>query len=134
LNIRIAAVGALSAALIAGGATAANAAVPAQHSSAHRPVAVKQAAASGISIKASTTRVRAGQPVTFTGRASGLKNGSKVTLQEQVRGRWVSLAASTAVDHSNSYRITAKLRSKGKQMLRAVDGRTVSSSVTVVVY
>jgi plastocyanin len=129
--MRIAAVAALSAALVAGGATAANAAVPAQNLSAHRAVAVKQA--SSINIKASTTRVKAGKTVTFTGRTSGLKQGSKVTLQEKVAGRWVSLAGTT-VNHGNDYRITAKLGSKGKQTLRVVDGQTVSSPVTVVVY
>jgi type IV pilus biogenesis protein CpaD/CtpE len=134
LNIRIAAVGALAAALLAGGATAANAAVPAQHFSTNRAVAAKHAPAPSISIAASTTRVRAGKSVTFTGSTSGLQNGSTLTLQEQVRGRWVSLSASTTVKRSNSYRITGTLSSKGKQTLRVVDGRTASPSVTVAVY
>ena len=131
MNIRIAAVAALSAALIAGGATTASAAVPAQQLSANRSVAVKLAPS--VSIKASATRVKAGKTVIFTGRTSGLKNGSKVTLQEKVGNRWVSLA-STTVSRSNDYRITGKLSSKGKQALRVVDGTTASSTVTVVVY
>jgi hypothetical protein len=45
----------------------------------------------------------------------------------------VSLA-STTVNRSNDYRITAKLGSKGKQTLRVVDASTVSSSVAVLVY
>jgi hypothetical protein len=131
VNIRIASVALLSAALIAGGATAANAAVPTQQLSAHRSTAVKTAPS--VSIKASATRVKAGKTVTVTGRISGLKSGSKVTLQENIRGRWVSLA-STTVNRSSDYRITAKLGSKGKQTLRVVDASTASSSVTVVVY
>jgi hypothetical protein len=131
VNIRIAAVAMLSAALVAGGATAANAAVPTQQLSANRSIAVKMAPS--VSIKASATRVKEGKTVTVTGRISGLKSGSKVILQEKVKGRWVSLASAT-VNRSNDYRITAKLGSKGKQTLRVVDASTASSSVTVVVY
>jgi hypothetical protein len=131
VNIRIAAVGVLSAALVATGATAASAAVPTQQLSAHHSIAVKMAPS--VSIKASATRVKAGKTVTVTGRISGLKSGSKVTLQKKVGGRWVSLA-STTVNRSNDYRITAKLGSKGKQTLRVVDASTASSSVAVLVY
>jgi hypothetical protein len=127
MNIRIVAVGAMSAALIAGGATAASAAAPAQNPfDAGKP-------ARTISISASSTHVRAGQSVTLSGSTSGLQKGSTVTIQEQVRGRWVSQSASSTVSRSNAYKVTDRLTSKGRQTLRVVDGSTVSPSVSVVV-
>jgi plastocyanin len=140
LNARIAAVAVLSAALVAGGATAANAAAPAKHAPAkhasapakHAP-AKKHAPASSISISASTNRVRVGDSVTFSGSATGLSKGSTVTLQEQnAHGKWVSLDASTTVDRHSSYSVSDTL-GMGKQTLRVVDGDTTSSSVTVIV-
>jgi hypothetical protein len=123
LNTRIAAVAALSAVLVAGGATAANAAAPAK----------KHAPKSSISISASATHVQVGASITFSGSTTGLSKGSTVTLQEQnTHGKWVSLHASTTVDRQSSYSINGTL-GKGKQTLRVVDGTTTSSSVTVVV-
>jgi hypothetical protein len=143
LNTRIAAVAVLSSALLAGGATAANAAAPAKHAPApakHAPApakhapAKKHAPASSISISTSANRVHVGDSITFSGSTTGLSNGSTVTLQEQnTHGKWVSLDASTTVDRHSSYSISDTL-GKGKQTLRVVDGDTTSSSVTVVVY
>jgi hypothetical protein len=153
LNTRIAAVAVLSAALLAGGATAANAAAPAPHKqpaaakpapakhapapAKHAPAkhapAKKHAPASSISISASATLVKAGDSVTFSGSTTGLSKGSTVTLQEEnAHGKWVSLDATTTVDRHSSYSVSDTL-GKGKQTLRVVDGDTTSSSVTVVV-
>ncbi|MEV7343011.1 hypothetical protein [Streptomyces sp. NPDC093544] len=121
MNIRIAAVSLATAALVAGGATAANAAVP-----------TAKAKAPAITVSASTTKAKTGQSITFTGSAAGLKDGSKVTLQEKVNGKWVSLPASTTVK-KGTYKLSDKVKTKGTETLRVVDGKTVSKTVTVSV-
>lgn len=121
MNVRIAAVSLATAALVAGGATAASAAVP----------AVK-AKAPSITVSASTTKAKPGQSVAFTGKVTGLKDGSKVTLQEKVKGKWVSLPVSTTVKKS-TYKLSDKFKAKGTETLRVVDGKTVSKTVTVTV-
>jgi hypothetical protein len=70
VNVRIATVSLVSAALVATGATAAVAA-PAK-APAPKPA---------ITLKASKTTVKLGDVVHFTGKTAGLKEGSKVTLQ-----------------------------------------------------
>ncbi|MFJ2826975.1 hypothetical protein ACIPC1_05105 [Streptomyces sp. NPDC087263] len=119
MNIRIAAVSLATAALVAGGATAANAAVP-------------TAKAPAITVSTSTTKAKTGQSITVTGRVTGLKDGSKVTLQEKVNGKWVTLSESATVK-KGTYKISDKLKTKGTETLRVVDGKTVSKTVTVTV-
>ncbi|MFE9765517.1 DUF4369 domain-containing protein [Streptomyces sp. NPDC005808] len=118
MNVRIAAVSLATAALVAGGATAANAAVP-------------TAKAPAITVSASTTKAKTGQSIAITGRVTGLKDGSKVTLQEKVNGKWVTLESTTV--KKGTYKITDKVKTKGTETLRVVDGKTVSKSVTVTV-
>ncbi|WP_427922351.1 hypothetical protein [Streptomyces sp. cg40] len=117
MNVRIAAVSLASAALVAVGATAAVAA---------------PAPAPGITLKADHTAVKLGDVVTFTGKSTGLKEGSKVTLQVKTGATWKSLPVTAKVNHS-AYKLTDKFQKKGVQVLRVKDGATVSKAVSVTV-
>ncbi|MET9081941.1 hypothetical protein ABZX77_08550 [Streptomyces sp. NPDC004237] len=115
--MRIATVAVASAALVAAGAGLAVAA---------------PAPASSITLKASAAKVRLGDVVTFTGKADGLNEGSKVTLQVKDGKKWVSLPATAKVSKA-AYKLTDKLDKKGVEVLRVKDGSTVSKSVSVTV-
>jgi hypothetical protein len=117
VNVRIAAVSVVSAALVAAGATAAVAA---------------PAPAPSITLKANHTSVKLGDVVTFTGKTAGLKEGSKVTLQVKSGATWKSLPVTAKVNHS-AYKLTDKFQKKGVQVLRVKDGTTVSKGVSVTV-
>lgn len=121
MKVRTVAVSLVSAALVVGGATAAVAA-PAK---APNPKA-------SITLSASTTHAKPGRSITFTGRTAGLKEGSTVTLQVKDGAKWVSLPATTTVKRS-AYKLTDEFKHKGVEVLRAVDGKTVSKAVTVTV-
>ncbi|GAA3132216.1 hypothetical protein ACFQ0X_41870 [Streptomyces rectiviolaceus] len=86
-----------------------------------------------LTAKASVSHVRAWQELRITGKATGLKAGSKVTLQQKQRGAWKALPASTVVNKSGSYGLRVKLGIKGKNELRVAAGATVSPVVTVTV-
>ncbi|MFG2552993.1 hypothetical protein [Streptomyces sp. NPDC048581] len=118
MNKRVATVAALSAVLIAGGASAA--------------VAAPAAPVSSITVKASSTKVKLGDPVTFTGKTAGLKDGSTVTLQVKHGTKWVSLPATAKVNKA-AYKLSSKLQEKGREVLRVKDGKAVSKSIAVVV-
>ncbi|MFJ2814497.1 hypothetical protein ACIQOU_33450 [Streptomyces sp. NPDC091279] len=115
MNARIAAVALVSAALVAGSATVASAAP------APKPT---------ISLSASTTHAKKGQAVAFSGKVSGLKDGSKVVLQEKVGAKWIATPVSTKVK-KGAYRLTDKF--KATETLRVVDGKATSKPVTVTV-
>lgn len=117
MNVRIAAVSVVSAALVAAGATAAVAA---------------PAPAPSITLKANHTSVKLGGVVTFTGKTAGLKEGGKVTLQVKSGATWKSLPVTAKVNHS-AYKLTDKFQKKGVQVLRVKDGATVSKGVSVTV-
>jgi uncharacterized cupredoxin-like copper-binding protein len=117
VNVRIAAVSVVSAALVAVGATSAVAA---------------PAPAPSITLKASRTTVKLGDVVTFTGKSIRLKEGSKVTLQVKSGATWKSLPVTAKVNHS-AYKLTDKFQKKGVQVLRVKDGATVSKGVLVTV-
>ncbi|MGW8330054.1 hypothetical protein ACWGLE_19395 [Streptomyces sp. NPDC055897] len=128
-SLRIATVGALSAACVALAGTA-MAATP----TASTP-AVRQAAAvkAGITAKPSATSVGAWQLFRVTGNTTGLKAGSSVTLQQKQNGKWVTLPASAPISRSGSYSLGVKLGLKGKNELRVVSGSTASAIFTVTV-
>lgn len=86
-----------------------------------------------LTAQASSSHVRAWQELRVTGKATGLKAGSKVTLQQKQHGAWKSLPASTVTNVSGSYGLRAKLGLKGKNELRVASGATVSPVVTVTV-
>ncbi|MEU9453641.1 hypothetical protein [Streptomyces sp. NPDC048277] len=113
--MRVAVVSAFSAMALAVGATAA-AAAPAQT----------------LTIRPSATTVQLGDVVTFTGRATGVEDGSQVTLQVKDGGGWQSLPGTATLD-AGAYRLDEKFDDEGVEVLRVTDGRAVSSSVSVQV-
>ncbi|MEU4349042.1 hypothetical protein [Streptomyces sp. NPDC023838] len=130
---RMAAAGALSLALLAGGSAAlATAATPSPKPS---PSGSKYASAApgSLTIKASVTEAKVGDKVTFTGRSKGLSVGSKVVLQHKNNGKWTTLHADTTIKQGSSYSLEYKVNKKGKEELRVMDGKTVSPTVTVTV-
>lgn len=130
-SLRIAAVGALSAASVALAGTAAIAATPAAPTaSVAQKAAVTKAS---ITAKPSVNSVKAWQQFRVTGKTTGLKAGSKVTLQQKQRGKWVTLPASAPVTRTGTYSLGVKLGLKGKNDLRMVSGNTASSVFNVTV-
>ncbi|WP_055493059.1 hypothetical protein [Streptomyces sp. TP-A0356] len=96
----------------------------------HRAVT---AAPGSITLRASKNEVKAGDPVTFTGRTKGLKIGSTVVLERFNGKKWVPMKASTTVKKGSSYALNTKLTTKGTQKFRVTDGKTASTPVTVTV-
>ncbi|MCT9091186.1 hypothetical protein N4G70_20305 [Streptomyces sp. ASQP_92] len=126
--VRTLAAGALSAALLTAGAvgTVASAATP-------KPSPSASKTAASITVKASSTSVKAGDKVTFTGRTKGLPIGTKLVLQHKKGNKWTTLQASTVVKQGSSYSLDAKLNDKGKQDLRIKYDEVVSPTVSVTV-
>jgi hypothetical protein len=132
-SLRIAVVGALGAASLALAGTA-MAATPATHTVSPVAVAHKaQAPKAGITATPSVSSVRAWQLFRVTGRTTGLKAGSTVTLQQKQHGKWVSLPASAPVARNGSYSLGVKLGLKGENDLRIVSGNTASPVFNVTV-
>ncbi|MEU6476604.1 hypothetical protein ABZ858_06880 [Streptomyces sp. NPDC047017] len=132
--LRTAVVGVLGAAslALAGTAMAATPATPVAHSAA--PAAAQQAAAkAAITAKPSVSTVNAWQLFRVTGQTTGLKAGSKVTLQQKQHNQWVSLPASVNTSRTGSYSLGVKLGLKGKNDLRIVSGSTASPVFNVTV-
>ncbi|WP_409055483.1 hypothetical protein [Streptomyces sp. SYP-A7185] len=97
------------------------------------PTAAVAPAAATLTAKASVSHVRAWQEFRITGKATGLKAGSKITLQQKQHGTWKALPASTVTNASGSYGLRVKLGLKGKNELRVAGGAAVSPVVTVTV-
>jgi hypothetical protein len=129
-SLRTAVVGVLGAASLAIAGTAMAATTPAAN------VGVAQQAVpakAGITAKPSVSSVRAWQLFRVTGQTTGLKAGSKVTLQQKQHSKWVSLPASTTTSRNGSYSLGVKLGLKGKNDLRIVSGTTASPVFNVTV-
>ncbi|MFK0136752.1 MULTISPECIES: hypothetical protein [Streptomyces] len=132
-SLRVAVVGVLGAASLALAGTA-MAATPSAHTMSAAAVAHKAPAAkTGITAKSSVSSVRAWAEFRVTGKATGLKPGSKVTLQQKQHGKWVGLPASAPVARDGSYSLRVKLGLKGKNDLRVVSGKVVSPVFQVTV-
>ncbi|MEV5506874.1 hypothetical protein [Streptomyces orinoci] len=131
---RLAISGALAAALI-GGTTAAAVAAPAPAAAAAHtaPAAAKPATKPALTAQASMGTVKAWQEFRVTGKASGIKAGTTVTLQQKQGTKWVSLPAKVAVNKNLSYSMRVKLGIKGKNALRVTGGGAVSPEFTVTV-
>ncbi|MES9509365.1 hypothetical protein ABWJ92_23610 [Streptomyces sp. NPDC000609] len=131
-SLRMAVVGVLGAASLALTGTA-MAATPAAHTAS--PAVAQQAVPvkASITAKASVSSVRAWELFRVTGRTTGLKAGSKVTLQQKQHDKWVSLPASTNTLRDGSYSLGVKLGLKGKNDLRMVSGTTASPVFHVTV-
>ncbi|KAF5994378.1 hypothetical protein BOG92_023935 [Streptomyces sp. WAC00263] len=86
-----------------------------------------------ITARASKAQVKAGQSVTFTGRAKGVKVGTKVVLLRMHNGKWTALKSSTVLKNGSSYSLVTKFNNKGKEQLRVMAGKVVSPTVVVTV-
>lgn len=131
---RLALTGALGAALVAGGASAAFAAAPSASpsvSSVSPSAAIS--ARPALTAQASTATVSAWQEFRVSGKATGIKAGTKVTLQQKQGSTWVSLPATVAVDKNSAYSMRVKLGIKGKNSLRVTGGQATSPEFTVTV-
>ncbi|MCX4725277.1 MULTISPECIES: hypothetical protein [unclassified Streptomyces] len=130
-SLRLAAVSTLAAATVALAGTAAMADAPTAPST---PVAQTVVAAkASITAKSSVSTVKAWQLFRVTGTTTGLKAGTKVTLQQKQGSKWVTLPASAPVNHNGSYSLGVKLGIKGKNQLRIVSGSTASPVFNVTV-
>ncbi|MEV7419572.1 hypothetical protein [Streptomyces sp. NPDC089919] len=125
-SLRIAAVAALGAASVALAGTATAAPAPA----AHRAAA---AAPATITATPSVSSVAAWTQFRVTGKTTGLAAGSKVTLQQKQKGKWVTLPASAPINRTGSYSLGVKLGLKGKNELRITSGATASPVFNVTV-
>ncbi|GGV94881.1 hypothetical protein GCM10015535_61200 [Streptomyces gelaticus] len=128
-SLRTAVVGVLGAASLAVAGTAMAATPAANVGVVQKAVPAK----AGITAKPSVSSVRAWQLFRVTGQTTGLKVGSKVTLQQKQHSKWVSLPASTTVSRNGSYSLGVKLGLKGKNDLRIVSGTTASPVFNVTV-
>ncbi|MEV0522280.1 hypothetical protein AB0I66_02550 [Streptomyces sp. NPDC050439] len=106
---------------------------PAQAAAAEPVPAAVNPVAATLTAKASVSHVRAWQELRITGKATGLKAGSKVTLQQKQHGAWKALPATTVTNTSGGYGLRVKLGLKGKNELRVASGATVSTVLTVTV-
>ncbi|MEU7583888.1 hypothetical protein AB0B50_40635 [Streptomyces sp. NPDC041068] len=86
-----------------------------------------------LTAKPSATSVKAWQELRVSGKATGIKAGSKVSLQQKQRGTWKTLPASTTVNKSGAYSLRVKLGLKGKNELRVQSGATLSPVFNVTV-
>ncbi|MER5888164.1 hypothetical protein ABT160_30455 [Streptomyces sp. NPDC001941] len=131
-SLRLAAVAVLGAASVAlaGTATAAPAIARAE-SAAVAPGAA--AVKASITAKPSVSSVAAWKLFRVTGKTTGLKAGSKVTLQQKQHGKWVTLPASVPTARNGSYSLGVKLGLKGKNDLRIVNGNVASPVFQVTV-
>ncbi|MGV9885295.1 hypothetical protein [Streptomyces sp. NPDC003006] len=86
-----------------------------------------------LTAKPSTASVKAWQELRVSGKATGIREGTKVGLQQKQRGTWKTLPASTTVNKSGAYSLGVKLGLKGKNELRMKSGSTVSPVFAVTV-
>ncbi|MER8057935.1 MULTISPECIES: hypothetical protein [unclassified Streptomyces] len=131
-SLRIAVVGVLGATSLALAGTA-MAATPAAHTAAPASARTAATAKPAITATPSVSSVRAWTQFRITGKTTGIKAGSKVTLQQKQQGKWVALPASTPVNSGGSYTLRAELGLKGKNELRMVSGSTASPVFDVTV-
>ncbi|MCT9109961.1 hypothetical protein N4G69_30925 [Streptomyces mirabilis] len=134
--------GALSVALLSAGTAGAFAASPSAASPRPKPIMTETAkptksgspmANGSITARVSKAQVKAGQSVTFTGRAKGVKVGTKVVLLHMHNGKWTALKSSTVLKNGSSYSLVTKFNHKGKEQLRVMAGKIVSPTVVVTV-
>ncbi|MBC2873948.1 MULTISPECIES: hypothetical protein [Streptomyces] len=138
---RFAIAGALAAGLAAGGAATAFAApVPAPAAAPVASVATAApatpatpAAKPALTAQASVATIGAWQEFRVSGKATGIKAGTTVVLQQQQGAKWVSLPAKVAVNKNSAYSMRVKLGIKGKNALRVTGGGAVSEPIYVTV-
>ncbi|SPE49477.1 hypothetical protein SNS2_1164 [Streptomyces netropsis] len=128
---RLTTTAALAAALVAGAAATASAATPTERpaASATKAPAPKPA----LTAQPSTGTVAAWQEFRVSGKATGIKPGTGVTLQQKQGAKWVSLPASVTTNKNSAYSMRVKLGIKGKNALRVAGGGAISPEFTVTV-
>jgi hypothetical protein len=85
------------------------------------------------SAHASRSTVSAWQQFQVYGLTTHVKAGTRLTLQQEQHGRWVSLPAVTTVTRNGSYELRAVLGLKGTNHLRVIGGGAVSNTVVISV-
>ncbi|GGR02831.1 hypothetical protein [Streptomyces netropsis] len=126
---RLTTTAALAAALVAGAAATATAAAPAPTASVTKAPAPTPA----LTAQPSTGTVAAWQEFRVSGKATGIKTGTRVTLQQKQGAKWVSLPASVTINKNSAYSMRVKLGIKGKNALRITGGGATSPEFTVTV-
>ncbi|MDT9685904.1 hypothetical protein RND61_28115 [Streptomyces sp. TRM76323] len=126
-SVRTRGAGIAVAAVVAGSVGAAMA-VASPSPARHQPAA---SAATAFSAQASAKNVRAWQQFRVRGVARNVPPGSRVTLQQKVRGGgWATLPASMNTNSRSMYNMRVVLGMKGHNKLRLVDsGRRAVSPV-----
>ncbi|WP_338931232.1 hypothetical protein WEB32_10350 [Streptomyces netropsis] len=128
---RLTTTAALAAALVAGAAATATAAAPAPAPTAS--VTKAPAPTPALTAQPSTGTVAAWQEFRVSGKATGIKTGTRVTLQQKQGAKWVSLPASVTINKNSAYSMRVKLGIKGKNALRITGGGATSPEFTVTV-
>ncbi|MFB6777436.1 hypothetical protein ACFCX0_08420 [Streptomyces sp. NPDC056352] len=135
VRMRTAAVGAVCAAMLAGGAgvaTAAPSTAPAVHVA--TVAAAAPMATASITAHASHSSVKAGSTVVISGKTTDIKTGSKLTVRHlNSSGKWTPMHARATVEKGGVYRVHVKLSHAGAQQLRVAHGKTLSPIVHVMV-
>ncbi|MEW2620442.1 hypothetical protein [Streptomyces sp. NPDC048106] len=131
-SLRVAVVGVLGTASLALAGTA-PAATPAAPIAAPAGVRAATVAEPGITATPSVSSVRAWTLFRVTGKTTGIAAGTKLTLQQKQRGKWVTLPASTPVNRGGSYALRVELGLKGRNDLRMIGGGTASPVFGVTV-
>ncbi|MFJ4714514.1 hypothetical protein [Streptomyces sp. NPDC088785] len=132
MSRRIASVGAglliCSAPLVAA-PLAANAAAPQPAAAA----VAQQAPKPTLTAKASVKSIKAWQQFHVSGSSTRMAAGTRVTLQQMQRNKWVSLPIHMNTTRSHTYNLRVKLGLKGLNKIRIVGGGAVSNTVQVTV-
>ncbi|MFJ9041105.1 hypothetical protein ACIRF8_31620 [Streptomyces sp. NPDC102406] len=126
-------------ALVGGGlllSAAPLAAAPAVASPSAAPTAaagVQSAPRSTLSAKATVKSIGAWQQFRVYGSSTGLPAGTRVTLQQMQKKKWVSLPIHMNTTRSHTYNLRVKLGLKGLNKIRIVGGGAVSNTVQVTI-
>ncbi|MEW2516780.1 hypothetical protein [Actinacidiphila alni] len=91
------------------------------------------AARPSLTAKASVGSIKAWQQFRVYGSTKNIKAGTRVTLQQLQKKRWVSLPASMNTNRNATYDLRVKLGIKGVNQLRIVGGGATSNVVKVTV-
>ncbi|MEU6853926.1 hypothetical protein ABZ901_28855 [Actinacidiphila alni] len=91
------------------------------------------AARPSLTAKASVGSIKAWQQFRVYGSTKNIKAGTRVTLQQLQKKRWVSLPASMNTNRNATYNLRVKLGIKGVNQLRIVGGGATSNVVKVTV-
>lgn len=122
---------ACAAALLAGGAGAGVASASNQPAAPAVPNASATPHKTRITVHSDKHSVKAKESVRLTGSATGLKDGTRVSVQHYKNGKWTTLKTSTV--KKGLYSTDVKLNEKGTWKLRVVHDGHHSGTTTVTV-